>query len=151
MVMSGWIRRSATPRNERTVKKVISSLALTGALLAGAAGMGAAPAGAAATTYPINGSKACYTAAWYTSSNVRTMNSGNSTLKVKVADAGTGGIKIQGIKVNNNSLSNTGYYPPLNTYATLASNWSAGTQFKFRTNCVTSGNTSSVWLGTASY
>jgi len=130
--------------------KKILALAMAAASVVGAAGIGS-PANAAAQTYPLNGTKACYDPAWYTSSNIRSINTGNKTIKVKVADAGTGGIKIRAIKVNDNSLSNTGYYPPLDTYATLTSTWSSGTQFKFQFNCVNGGNTSSVWYGTASY
>ena len=130
--------------------KKFLALAMAAASVVGAAGIGS-PANAAATTYPINGSKACYDLGWYTSSNIRSINTGNKTIKVKVADAGTGGIKIRALRVNDNSLSNTGYYPPLDTYATLTSTWNSGTQFKFQFNCVTSGNTSSVWYGTASY
>ena len=132
------------------MKKKLFSLVMATAALAGAVGIGST-AHAAATTYPINGSKACYEAAWYTSSNIRTVNTGNSTIKVKVADAGTGGIKIRALRVNDNVLTTTGYYPPLDTYATLTTSWGSGTQFKFQFNCVTAGNTSSVWYGTASY
>jgi hypothetical protein len=132
-------------------KKKLIALAMAASVTAGAAGFGAATTQAAAQTYPINGTKACYESAWFTSSNVRSINSGNKTIKVKVADAGTGGIKIRALRVNDNVVSNTGFYPPLDTYATLTSTWNSGTQFKFMFNCVTAGNTSSVWLGTASY
>jgi hypothetical protein len=134
------------------VKKKLISLVMTSAVLAaGSMGIGSS-AQAAAKTYPINGSKACYDTAWFTSSTIRTVNSGNSTIKAKVADAGTGGIQLNVLRVNDNALGTARQYPPLDSYQTLATGWGAGTQFKFRFNCVNIGsNSSSVWLGTASY
>lgn len=107
---------------------------------------------AAANVFPISGTKSCAGGnGWLTSSNIRAVSSGNSTIKVQMSDAGTGGIKMRAKFVNTNLLTNTGFYPPLNSYQTLTSSASAGAQFQFQFACVNAGNQSSVFTGTASY
>lgn len=107
---------------------------------------------AAAQPFPISGTKYCGSGnGWLTSSNIRSVSSGSSSIKVKMADAGTGGIKMRAKFVNDNTLTNTGFYPPLNSYQTLTSTTSAGKQFQFQFACVTAGDQSSVFTGTASY
>lgn len=133
------------------MQKKLSSVLAASVIAAGGLVLGSGAVDAAAQTYPISGTKACYDSAWFISSNVRSMSSGNKTIKVTVGDAGTGGIKIRARRVNDNALTSTGYYPPLDTWRTLTTSWSAGQQFKFMFNCVNEGNTSSVWWGTASY
>jgi hypothetical protein len=98
-------------------------------LVAGVAALAfAAPALAAGSWHPITGT--CYeNGNWFTSSNVRTVSSGGSSIRVKFNDVPSKGMAFRVINYNTGAqLGSTVFTPPLSAQ-TLAGNQPAGRHF----------------------
>ena len=120
---------SQFPRSRRRVATMIVAIAA----LATSIGT---PVEAAGSDHPISGAVGWTCANWFTSSNLRFVSVGGSSVKVNLSGTGVGGVQFRVKNENTGGVSLTAFIPPLNSWTTLIGIWAGSTPFRNQFRCV---------------